>query len=220
MARPFTARTIGRAGIVFLALALALGGPFLIWGEDFASVTATGSPSAWLSSYGDYAWAAAITLLIADLALPVPTTAVMAALGIIYGPLLGGAIASFASVLSGIIGYGLGSQLGRPLVLRLFGPEILADVDPLFARGGGWAVALSRWLPIVSEVVACMAGLSRMPLNVFVAALLCGSVPLGFAFAAIGKAGEASPLWTLALSAVAPFALWMIVRPLLNRSVR
>lgn len=220
MARPFTARSIGRAGIIFIALALALGGPFLIWGEDFVTGTAAGSPSAWLSSYGDYAWAAAIALLVADLALPVPTTAVMAALGIIYGPLLGGAIASFASVLSGVIGYALGSRLGRPLVLRLFGQEILADVDPLFARGGGWAVALSRWLPIVSEVVACMAGLSRMPPVVFLAALLCGSVPLGFVFAAIGKAGEASPLWTLALSAAAPFVLWTIVRPVLRRRAR
>jgi len=101
MARPFTARTIGRAGIVFLALALALGGPFLIWGEDFATGTDAGGPSAWLSSYGDYAWAAAIALLIADLALPVPTTAVMAALGIIYGPLLGRPVALAADCLRG-----------------------------------------------------------------------------------------------------------------------
>ncbi len=85
---------------------------------------------------------------------------------------------------------GLCRGFGRPLALRLLGPRDLEQGERLFARTGGWLVVLSRWLPIFPEVIACMAGLARMPLWTFLIALLCGSAPLGFAFAAIGHAGR------------------------------
>ncbi len=210
-------RALLRPLLIFVTLALALGVPFLIWGDTLdASLTEEGA-SAWLEAYGPYAWAGGIGLLIADLALPIPTTAVMAALGILYGPLLGGVIAAAGSVASGLIGYGLGRQFGRPLVLRLLGAQSLSEGEQLFAKLGGWMVALSRWLPVVSEVVACMAGLSRMGFPVFLTALVCGSVPLGFVFAAIGQAGAGSPLLTLGISALAPFLLWASLRPLFKK---
>lgn len=198
---------------VFAALALALGGPFLVWGEGFTASMAEGGAGGWLSSYGRYAWAAGIGLLIADLALPVPTTAVMAALGMVYGPLVGGLAATAGSIASGLIGYAMGRHLGRPVVGRLVGKDAIADGDRLFANIGGWMVALSRWLPVVSEVVACMAGLARMRFAIFLAALVCGSVPLAFVFAAIGEAGSDSPLLTLGISALVPFLLWALLRP-------
>jgi uncharacterized membrane protein YdjX (TVP38/TMEM64 family) len=74
-------------------------------------------------------------------------------------------------------------------------------------------VALSRWLPVFPEVIACMAGLARMPLSTFLIALLCGSAPLGFAFASIGHAGVEHPVLALALSALAPPLLWLVVQP-------
>ena len=42
-----------------------------------------------LRKYESWAWALGIALIWADLVLPVPQTAVIAALGIIYGTLLG-----------------------------------------------------------------------------------------------------------------------------------
>jgi len=64
--------------------------------------------------------------------------------------------------------------------------------------------------------MACMAGLASMSFNLFLAALLCGSVPLGFAFAAIGHIGESRPVLTLGLSIVLPVILWLVCRPLLR----
>ena len=43
-----------------------------------------------LRKYDAWAWAAGIALIWADLVLPVPQTVVIAALGIIYGTVLGG----------------------------------------------------------------------------------------------------------------------------------
>ena len=104
--------------------------------------------------------------------------------------------------------------------MRLLGRRDLERGEWLFARIGGWAVALSRWLPLLPEVVACMAGLTRMPARTFFVALACGSVPLGFAFAAIGHAGAERPALTLALSAGLPLVLWLAARPFVKEPRR
>jgi len=70
-------------------------------------------------------------------------------------------------------------------------------------------VALSRALPILPEVISCTAGLVRMPFRRFAVALACGSVPMGFLFAAIGKAGHETPGWAFGLSLLVPALLWL-----------
>jgi uncharacterized membrane protein YdjX (TVP38/TMEM64 family) len=198
---------------LFLIFALIVLVPFLIWGSGFEqSLTAEGA-AAWLAGYGQWASVAGILLLMSDLVLPIPATAVMAALGFVYGPLAGGLIASLGSFLSGALGYLLCRWFGRPVAVRLLGPKDLMEGERLFARVGGWLVVLSRWLPVFPEVIACMAGLSRMPPLSFFAALACGSVPLGFAFAMIGHAGVDHPVLAIALSAVLPPLLWLAVQP-------
>lgn len=202
-------------GIV-LGLVLFVSAPFFLFGEQIEQMFAGDGLVAWLQSYGRYTWAAAVGLLVADLAIPVPTTAVMAALGMVYGPVYGGIVAAFGSILSGLVGYLLCRQLGRPIALWLSGEKGLAEGEKLFHNLGGWIVVLSRWLPVVSEVVACLSGLSRMRFSVFLTALVCGSLPLGFFFSAIGHLGGDYPIWTLALSAIVPVLLWLLVRPVLR----
>ena len=77
------------------------------------------------------------------------------------------------------------------------------------AQRGGWLVALSRWMPVLPEAVACLAGLSNMRWRVFLPALACGSVPTGFVFAGIGHLGQSEPAWAFALSAIVPILLWL-----------
>jgi uncharacterized membrane protein YdjX (TVP38/TMEM64 family) len=197
---------------IFLGLAVLVLIPFALWGEGFERVFSQAGAAAWLARYGAFAWAAGILLLMLDLVLPVPATAVMAALGYLYGPLLGGLIGAAGAILSGALGYGLCRLLGRPVALRLLGPTELARGERLFARVGGWLVALSRWLPVFPEVIACMAGLTRMPAPRFFAALACGSLPLGLTFAAIGAAGVEHPALALLLSALLPPLLWLPVQ--------
>jgi membrane protein DedA with SNARE-associated domain len=73
-------------------------------------------------------------------------------------------------------------------------------------------VALSRALPILPEVMACTAGLVRMPFRKFMAALACGSLPTGMLFALIGAAGREAPAWALAFSVLVPAGLWALAR--------
>jgi uncharacterized membrane protein YdjX (TVP38/TMEM64 family) len=53
--------------------------------------------------------------------------------------------------------------------------------------------------------------------RVFLPALACGSIPLGFAFAAIGHLGQSEPTWAIALSAVTPIVLWLVASRLVLR---
>jgi uncharacterized membrane protein YdjX (TVP38/TMEM64 family) len=198
---------------LFLLLALAVLVPFLIWGSGFEQSFSREGAVAWLSGYGRWAGMAAILLLMADLLLPIPATAVMAALGFIYGPVVGGLIATLGGFLSGTLAYLLCRWFGRPVAVRVLGPRELMNGERLFARVGGWLVVLSRWLPVFPEVIACMAGLSRMPPLAFFAALACGSAPLGFVFAAIGHAGVDHPVLAITLSALTPPLLWLCVQP-------
>jgi uncharacterized membrane protein YdjX (TVP38/TMEM64 family) len=202
-----------RLFLIFLGLAVLVLIPFAIWGEGFERSLSGAAAIDWLTQHGRWAWAAGIVLLVSDLFLPVPATAVMAALGYVYGPFVGGLIGAFGSCLAGGLAYGLCRTLGQPAARRLLGPEGLADGERLFARVGGWLVVLSRWLPVFPEVIACMAGLTRMPARIFALALVCGSAPLAFTFAAVGHAGVERPLLAIGLSALLPPLLWLGVQP-------
>ena len=210
------AATMGRLTGVLLTLAVLVALPFFLWGDRLEQLFVGDGAIDWLAGYGSFAWLIAVGLLTADLVIPIPTTAIMSALGIIYGPFWGGLAAVGGSVFSGLVGYGLCRHLGRPFATRIAGEDALAQGERLFSRAGGWLVALSRWLPVLSEVMACIAGLARMPFAVFLGALLCGTVPLGFAFAAIGHLGANWPVLTLGIAAVLPVFLWFALRPIIR----
>ena len=117
-----------------------------------------------LRKYGDWAWALGIVLIWADMVLPVPQTAVIAALGIIYGTLVGGLLGSLGLVTGGLLGYALMLTSARRFAQRFTGPRSLQKMERLFDRGGAWAIILTRSLPYsVPEAMVFLAGLARMP---------------------------------------------------------
>ena len=123
-------------------------------------------------------------------------------------------------MLSGIVACSLCRALGRPAAKWIAGDDGLARGEELFARDGGWLVALSRWTPVLPEAVACLAGIMRMPWRTFLVALTCGSLPLGFTFAAIGHVGQDRPGLALLLSGAAPVFLWLIAARLMKKRQR
>lgn len=194
----------------FLALAILVLGTWMIWGGGWEHHFSFEGSVRWLESSGSWAWAAGILLLASDLMLPVPGTVVVSALGYIYGTVLGGLIATAGLMAAGLLGYGLGRLFGERFARRWLGDRDFETGRKLFESGGGWVVALSRSLPILPEVISCTAGLVRMPFRRFVTALACGSVPMGFLFAAIGRTGHDAPGWTVVLSLVIPALLWLV----------
>jgi uncharacterized membrane protein YdjX (TVP38/TMEM64 family) len=161
-----------------------------------------------LRKYESWAWALGIALIWADLVLPVPQAAVIAALGIIYGTLLGGLLGSFALITSGLLGYVLMLTSARRYARRFVGPRSLDKMESWFNRGGAWAIVLTRSLPYsVPEAMVFLAGLAGMPMRKFIAALTLGSVPIAFVFAAIGAGWANQPILALVVSYVLPISL-------------
>jgi uncharacterized membrane protein YdjX (TVP38/TMEM64 family) len=195
-----------------LALALAVIIPFAIWGGRFEQWLTLDGSAAMIRGWGTLGWLAVIALLVGDLFLPIPATPVMSAAGYVYGWLVGGLVAATGSFLAGATAYLLCRRFGHGVAERIVGAEDLARGHALFERRGPWLVALSRALPVLPEVIACLAGLTEMPARAFFVSLACGSLPLGFVYAAIGAAGVDRPGLALGLSAAIPVGLWLVAK--------
>jgi uncharacterized membrane protein YdjX (TVP38/TMEM64 family) len=174
-----------------------------------------------LRQYEGWAWAVGIVLIWVDLVLPIPQTAVIAALGIVYGTLLGGLLGTFGLITGGLLGYGLMFTSARRFAQRFAGPRSLRKMEGLFDRGGAWAIVLSRSLPYsIPEAMVVLAGLAGMPMRKFTVALTVGSAPTAFAFAAIGAGWADEPILALAVSYVIPILLLPIALYLMRRRAR
>jgi uncharacterized membrane protein YdjX (TVP38/TMEM64 family) len=172
-----------------------------------------------LRKYEGWAWAAGIVLIWADLVLPVPQTVVIAALGVIYGTVVGGFLGSVGHITGGLLGYVLMLTSARRMVKRFVGPQSLNRMESLFERSGAWAIILTRSLPYsIPEAMVFLAGLAGMPTRKFTAALALGSVPTAFAFAAIGAGWADKPILALVVSYVLPILLLPVALFLMRRS--
>ena len=174
-----------------------------------------------LREYRAWAWCVGVGAIWVDLVLPVPQTAVIAALGIIYGTVVGGMLGSVGLITGGLIGYALAHKYGRGTAARLVGQHALARVERWFDRAGMWAVVLTRSLPYsVPEAVVCVAGLGRMPARKLLIALSLGSIPVAFVFSAIGAGWDEQPALALAISYILPMPLLPLVLYMMRRSTR
>ncbi|HMG89697.1 MAG TPA: VTT domain-containing protein [Chryseolinea sp.] len=206
-----------RLFLLFIGLAAIILVIFFIWGDPLLATFSQEGSVTWLNQYGSWAWVAAIILLMGDILLPLPATLIMSALGYLYGTLTGGLISVAGSFLAGSAGYWLCYAMGEKAAIRLLGQKDYARGKKLSDKVGGWVVALSRWLPVFPEVIACMAGLTRMPPGNFHLALLCGSLPLGFTYAFVGAAGIEQPVLAIVLSACFPPLIWWLVRTIFKK---
>ena len=201
-----------RTWLAYFLIATLIIVPFIIWGDWFMAFFSEGKAISWLQDYGQWAWAVAILLLLADLFLPLPGTVIMSALGYIYGPILGGMLATIGGIAAGVLAFALCRGLGRKAAVWILGEEGLAKGEKQYAKNGSWIVAISRWLPVLPELIACMAGLNQMKWRPFLVGLICGALPLGFVFAYIGYSGIEFPYLALIISAGLPPLLWLIAR--------
>jgi uncharacterized membrane protein YdjX (TVP38/TMEM64 family) len=209
-----------RLFLVIVVIVAIVTAPLLFYGDEIDAMFAGEKGVAFLQRYGAWAGFLAIALIICDLVLPVPTPAVMAALGMLYGPVVGGCLASLGSLLAGMVAYWGCRLLGKRAATFMVGAENLARLGRFFGRVGLPAIAFSRWMPLLPEALACLAGLARMPAGRFTLALAIGSVAMGFVFAAFGSAYSDRPVLGIVLSAMVPLVAWPIVQLWVRRKSR
>jgi len=100
-------------------------------------------------------------------------------------------VVTVGAIIGDSIGYELGRHLGRPWLERhgrLVGMHggVLARVDELFARHGGKAVLLGRFVGFLRAMAPFVAGASRMPYPAFLLYNATGAVVWAVAFVLLG----------------------------------
>lgn len=158
-------------------------------------------------------------LLAADVFLPVPSSLLATASGMLLG-LTPGALTTWSGLQAGVLlGYGFGRSAGRRVAQRLVGEAELARAADAHQVWGGLSLLLARAVPVLAESSVLLAGLARMPLPRF--ALLTGAsnAALALVYASVGAYAVETRtfLWAFAASTLGPGLLLVADRLLRER---
>lgn len=160
-----------------------------------------------------------IGLLWLDLVLPVPSSVVMTFSGwfLGFGP---GALAAFAgSMAAAFTGFYACRWGGQRVFERLAGKQNIKPVDAWFRRNGVLAIIVSRPVPMLTEILSCLAGLTRLPARTFLAANLCGHIPVSLLYAWAGSRGARGEWGFLVFVLLLfPAAAWWLARKIRKRN--
>ena len=143
---------------------------------------------AWVAGNLALALAAYMLLYVAVVALSIPGAGVMSLAG---GFLFGWALSAPATIVAAVVG----AAIVFEIVKTSFGAALAEKSGPFvqklskgFAENAFSLLLFLRLTPVFPFwAVNAVAGLSRMPLNTFIAATALGIIPASFAFALIGS---------------------------------
>ncbi|HJS24482.1 MAG TPA: VTT domain-containing protein [Pyrinomonadaceae bacterium] len=142
-------------------------------------------PTPWMRHGGVLAAALGVSLLVADVLLPVPSSLVMIAHGALFGVAIGTLLSLLGSVGAALFGFMIGRRGGK-LLERIVTPKERARADKMLARWGVLAVVITRPVPILAETVAIMTGASSLGWLSMVLASFAGALPPALLYALTG----------------------------------
>ena len=109
---------------------------------------------------------------------PIPGQVVGIVAGYLYGVLWGTLLCEVGLALGSLAAISLARQLGRPLVERIAGPELLQRIDRYVEKRGAWALFLIFLLPFLPDDTVCLiAGLTRIRLAELLVIATIGRLP-------------------------------------------
>ena len=152
---------------------------------------------------------AVIGLLLVDIVLPVPSSVVMAVSGRLLGFALGGTVSFIGAMAAAWLGYYACYFGGRRAFQRMIGEADTEKVKAWFEKYGVYAIVLSRSVPMLTEVLSCLAGLTRVSQRTFAIAAILGTLPVCFVYSYFGSADM---LLAATVAVVIPAMGWIVVR--------
>jgi uncharacterized membrane protein YdjX (TVP38/TMEM64 family) len=197
---------------IFLALFLLV---------EASNITLLKRPSFWLEQAGVLAGFAGVCLLVADVALPVPSSLVMIAHGALFGVAIGTLLSLVGSTGAALVGFAIGRR-GGPLLVWLAPVEELVQAERLLIRWGMLAIIVTRPVPLLAETTAIVVGTSRLGWGHATLAALAGCLPgaLLYALAGAGAARFHNGAFVFGLVLLVASSFWLVGRWLESRLVR
>ena len=156
--------------------------PFMLFEAQFTAFAER------MTSDGTAKWIAAASifgLLAGDVFLPVPSSIVSTAAGVMLGVWAGTAVVWTGMMIACLFGYWVGAQAaGR--ARRFVGEPGLRRAEALAGRYGDWTIALCRPVPVLAEASVIFAGLIRAPFGRFLVLTALSNLGIALGYAAFG----------------------------------
>ena len=163
---------------------------------------------------------AVIGLLVVDIVLPIPSSIVMTLSGRMLGFTLGGSVSFIGALMAALIGF-FGCRWGGWKVFeKMVGSHDVDKVKQWFEDYGVIAIILSRPVPMLTEILSCLAGLSKVNPVTFIAATVLGTLPICFVYSWFGAAGEGGIMPAVWVSIAIPAIGWVFTKWVKKRAAR
>jgi len=177
--------------------------PFALWENRFEALTAR-----WLDEGRPRTWIAAgvVSLLGADVVLPIPSSLISTSSGYLLGFWKGLAASWLGMTVACIIGYGLG-RFASGWVRRI----VSREDEARFARSSDWVLAGSRAVPMLAEASVIIAGMLARPFGRFLGICAMANLGVSAVYAAIGAYALRTQSFLLAFAG-AVVVPWLAIR--------
>lgn len=160
---------------------------------------------------------AVIVFLLADIALPIPSSFVLATTGFLLGAAWGTLVCFIGLSCASLAGYALGRWAGEPLALRIVGRAELDRFSALSQRYGDAVLVAFRAMPVLAEATTLLAGITRMAFLRYLVLVSIGNGVVAALYACIGalSASQSSFLLVSAAAMLLPVLIvWAVQRVL------
>ncbi|MFH0266551.1 TVP38/TMEM64 family protein [Vibrio rumoiensis] len=119
-----------------------------------------------------------VMLLFADLFIAVPTLTIVILSGYFLGHAYGAVSSLFGIMLAGIVGYIVSYRYGNNILnILIKEKQKRTELIHSFEQHGFAMILLSRSIPILPEVTACLSGMTKMRFTKFLLAWMISSIP-------------------------------------------
>lgn len=204
------------AAAAALLLVIALG--VWAWRSNLIGVMpTTAGIEAEIKSWGDWAVAASIGLMIVHSLVPFPAELVTFANGMLFGPVWGVVVTWIGAMLGAALAFALARWFGRPFVDAVLSARHRAAVDDWTRRQGIGVLLMSRLMPLISfNVVNYAAGLTPISWWTFLWTTALGILPVTTLLVVTGDLvwnGHGSAwIWLAAVAVVGALVWWFLAR--------
>ena len=165
--------------VVLISLVLV---PFFLFEAEFNAfaerITRTDS-GLWLAAVSIF------SLLALDIILPVPSSIVSTAAGVLLGFWRGAVVVWGGMMVGCLLGYALGRRVSGAAA-RFVGEDGLRRAESLVDRYGDWTIVMCRPVPVLAEASVVFAGLVRAPFGRFAALTALSNLGIALGYAAFG----------------------------------
>lgn len=156
--------------------------PFVLFEAQFTAFAermTSGETAKWIAAASIFA------LLAGDVFLPVPSSIVSTAAGVILGVWAGTMVVWTGMMIACLFGYWLGARAAG-VAQRFVGDAGLRRAEALAGRYGDWTIAMCRPVPVLAEASVIFAGLIRAPFGRFLALTALSNFGIALGYSAFG----------------------------------